>query len=182
MLIPSKLSHSIRLQHIVVRSRLLKLLENITDYPLVLINAPAGYGKTTLISQWAENQTMLGWYSLDKSDNDSLRFLAYFKAAIERATQQECNMTEVPANFLAGLNELLIQINQVRKHFYLVIDDYHLINNPEIHEGIKFWIKHQPINMTTILISRTVPLLKLAKLRVRELLLELNITQLPFTR
>lgn len=182
MLIPSKLSHSIRLQHIVVRSRLLKLLENITDYPLVLINAPAGYGKTTLISQWAENQTMLGWYSLDKSDNDSLRFLAYFKAAIERATQQECNMAEVPANFLAGLNELLIQINQVKKHFYLVIDDYHLINNPEIHEGIKFWIKHQPINMTTILISRTVPPLNLAKLRVRELLLELNITQLPFTR
>ncbi|QDJ13243.1 transcriptional regulator MalT [Mergibacter septicus] len=182
MLIPSKLSHSIRLQHIVERSRLLTLLDNIADYPLVLINAPAGYGKTTLISQWAENKPSLGWYSLDKSDNDSLRFFAYFKVAIEKAIGGECEITGIPANFLSGLSELLIRLNSISTNFYLVIDDYHLIDNPEIHEGIKFWIKHQPSNMTTILISRTVPPLNLAKLRVRELLLEIDVTQLPFTR
>ncbi|TNG93641.1 HTH-type transcriptional regulator MalT [Pasteurellaceae bacterium USgator11] len=183
MLIPSKLSHSSRLQHVVVRSRLLAVLEQAAQYPLVLINAPAGYGKTTLLSQWAENQQNLGWYSLDESDNESERFIAYFRAALARATHQEnCTATNpAQTNFLAALSQLLVESNRFKPHFFVVIDDYHLIDNNEIHEGLKFWIKNQPQNMTLILISRSMPPLNLANLRVQELLLELDITQLPFT-
>ncbi|MGR6980146.1 HTH-type transcriptional regulator MalT [Testudinibacter sp. P27/CKL/0425] len=183
MLIPSKLSHSSRLQHIVIRSRLLSLLEKANDYPLVLINAPAGYGKTTLLSQWAESQAHLGWYSLDESDNECERFIAYFRAALAKATGQEITSSpgQAHSNFLAGLSQLLIEHSCFKSHFFIVIDDYHLIDNPEIHDGIKFWIKHQPQNMTLLLISRTMPPLNIANLRVQELLLELDITQLPFT-
>lgn len=182
MLIPSKLRHSSRLQHVVIRSRLLALLENANDYPLVLINAPAGYGKTTLLSQWAETKQHLGWYSLDESDNECERFIAYFRAALARATDQENNLvgTAAQINFSAALSQLLVECNQFKPHFYVVIDDYHLIDNNEIHEGIKFWIKNQPPNMTLVLISRSMPPLNLANLRVQELLLELDITQLPF--
>lgn len=183
MLIPSKLSHSSRLQHIVIRSRLLGLLEKANHYPLVLISAPAGYGKTTLLSQWAETQTHLGWYSLDESDNECERFIAYFHAALTKATSQgiSSSSNQTRGNFLAGLSQLLIDHSHFKPHFFIVIDDYHLIDNPEIHEGIKFWIKHQPQNMTLLLISRTMPPLNIANLRVQELLLELDITQLPFT-
>lgn len=183
MLIPSKLSHSSRLQHIVIRSRLLNLLEKANDYPLVLINAPAGYGKTTLLSQWAESQSQLGWYSLDESDNETERFIAYFRAALAKATGVELVQTanNAQSNFPAGLNQLLIEIGAVKPHFFVVIDDYHLIDNAEIHDGIKFWIKNQPQNMTLILISRSMPPLNIASLRVQESLLELDITQLPFT-
>ncbi|MGR3806982.1 LuxR family transcriptional regulator, maltose regulon positive regulatory protein [Pasteurella testudinis DSM 23072] len=183
MLIPSKLSHSSRLQHIVVRSRLLTLLEKACHYPLVLINAPAGYGKTTLLSQWAETQQNIGWYALDESDNESERFIAYFRAALARATHQESSTAanQAQTNFLAALSQLLVESNQFKPHFFVVIDDYHLIDNNEIHEGLKFWIKHQPQNMTLILISRAMPPLNIANLRVQELLLELDITQLPFT-
>ncbi|KGQ70311.1 transcriptional regulator MalT [Chelonobacter oris] len=182
MLIPSKLSHSSRLQHIVIRSRLLNLLEKAQDYPLVLINAPAGYGKTTLLSQWAETRRHLGWYSLDESDNECERFIAYFRAALAKATDQEPPQAhQAQSNFLAGLSQLLIENSRFTPHFYVVIDDYHLIDNSEIHDGIKFWIKNQPQNMTLLLISRSMPPLNIANLRVQELLLELDITQLPFT-
>ncbi|HDR1021279.1 TPA: HTH-type transcriptional regulator MalT [Pasteurella multocida] len=183
MLIPSKLSCSYRLQNAVERHRLLALLDKAEQYPLVLINAPAGYGKTTLISQWVAGRSNVGWYSLDDSDNQTDRFAAYFSAALSKAINQDSQLsdTDRQANLSSLFNQLLIKIANIQPHFYLIIDDYHLIDNEEIHEGLKYWIKHQPTNMTLVLISRSVPPLGIANLRVQEQLLEIDMYQLPFT-
>lgn len=74
MLIPSKLSRPVRLEHTVVRERLLAKLSGANNYRLVLITSPAGYGKTTLISQWAAGKNDLGWFSLDEGDNQQELF------------------------------------------------------------------------------------------------------------
>lgn len=184
MLLPSKLNHSSRLQSIVERPRLMDTLKNAHQYPIVLVHAPAGYGKTTLMSQWAMTQKNIGWFSLDENDNKSARFIAYFSAALSQAAYNETPQTINPQrydNLVAHLNQLLFDINPVKEHFYLLLDDFHLIDNEEILEGIRFWIKNQPHNMTLILVSRTVPSLNIASLRIKEWLLEINIEQLPFT-
>ena len=82
MLIPSKLICSYRLQNSVQRTRLTQLLDKSSLYPVVLVNAPAGYGKTTLVSQWLENRQNIGWDSLDDGDNKSDRFAAYFSSTL----------------------------------------------------------------------------------------------------
>lgn len=74
MLIPSKLSRPVRLEHTVVRERLLAKLSGANNYRLVLITSPAGYGKTTLISQWAAGKNDLGWFSLDEGDKPAGAF------------------------------------------------------------------------------------------------------------
>ena len=74
MLIPSKLSRPVRLEHTVIRDRLLAKLSGANNYRLALITSPAGYGKTTLVSQWAAGMSDLGWYSLDEGDNQQERF------------------------------------------------------------------------------------------------------------
>ena len=77
MLIPSKLSRPVRLDHTVVRERLLAKLSGANNFRLALITSPAGYGKTTLVSQWAAGKNDLGWYSLDEGDNQQERFASY---------------------------------------------------------------------------------------------------------
>lgn len=183
MLIPSKLTCSYRLQNSIKRQRLLKILQNAKQYPLVLINAPAGYGKTTLISQWVANQQNVGWYSLDESDNETQRFATYFSAALHNALDNQLDLlknTNLQANLSSLFDQLLFNISSVKQPFYLIIDDYHLIDNGEIHTALKYWIRHQPHNMTLILISRSVPPIDIAKLRVQEQLLEIDINQLSF--
>ncbi|HDV9247898.1 TPA: hypothetical protein QI004_002452 [Escherichia coli] len=76
MLIPSKLSRPVRLDHTVVRERLLAKLSGANNFRLALITSPAGYGKTTLISQWAAGKNDIGWYSLDEGDNQQERFIS----------------------------------------------------------------------------------------------------------
>ncbi|AAU38679.1 MULTISPECIES: HTH-type transcriptional regulator MalT [Basfia] len=183
MLIPSKLVCSFRLQNSVPRTRLIQELDKSAFYPVVLINAPAGYGKTTLVSQWIEDKKNVGWYGLDEGDNNSDRFAVYFSAALHSAINEEVDVLleeNRKANLLALFNQLLIKASGFPQHFYLVIDDYHLIENDEIHEALKYWIRHQPANMTLILISRSVPPLSVASLRVQEQLLEIDINQLMF--
>lgn len=87
MLIPSKLSRPVRLESTVTRDRLLQKLTAAANYRLVLITSPAGYGKTTLVSQWAADKKELGWYSLDEGDNQPERFADYLIAALQQATQ-----------------------------------------------------------------------------------------------
>ncbi|QLB13802.1 LuxR family maltose regulon positive regulatory protein [Bisgaardia hudsonensis] len=183
MLIPSKLVCSYRLKNSVKRQGLLKKLDKSEQYSLVLVNAPAGYGKTTLISQWMTNQKNVGWYSLDESDNQSERFASYFGAALEHATGNllpQINIIERKSNLLSLFSQLLINISDIKQHFYLVIDDYHLIDNEEIHEALKYWLKHQPESMTLILISRSVPPIGITSLRVQEQILEIDVQDLPF--
>ncbi|MBF0752392.1 MULTISPECIES: HTH-type transcriptional regulator MalT [unclassified Pasteurella] len=184
MLIPAKLICSYRLQNSVLRTSLLQYLDKSHHYPLVLVHAPAGYGKTTLVSQWVGRQKNVGWYSLDESDNQSERFATYFIAALRSALKLEVKTDESlhrQKNLQTLFTEQLVKISTVTEHFYLVIDDYHIIDNEDIHEALKYWIRHQPPCMTLILISRSVPPLGIAGLHVQEQLLEVNSHQLSFS-
>ncbi|ELY5925629.1 HTH-type transcriptional regulator MalT [Cronobacter sakazakii] len=187
MLIPSKLSRPVRLEHTVVRERLLAKLSGASNYRLALITSPAGYGKTTLISQWAAGKTELGWYSLDEGDNQPERFASYLIAAIQQATGGHCASSEVMAQKrqYASLSslfaQLFIELADWPRPLFLVIDDYHLITNPVIHEAMRFFLRHQPDHLTLVVLSRNLPQLGIANLRVREQLLEIGSQQLAFT-
>ncbi|MEX9621817.1 HTH-type transcriptional regulator MalT [Proteus mirabilis] len=187
MLIPSKLSRPVRHQNTVVRERLLTLLGSTTHYRLILVTSPAGYGKTTLLSHWATEKQHIGWYTLDDGDNQSERFAHYLIAAIQQATQGCCPNSESMAQKrqYANLNSLFsllfIELTQWQHPIWLIIDDYHLINNPAIHDAMRFFLKHQPDNLTLVISSRNVPQLGVANLRVQEQLLEIDSQHLAFT-
>lgn len=187
MLIPSKLSRPVRLDHTVVRERLLAKLSGANNFRLALITSPAGYGKTTLVSQWAAGKSYLGWFSLDDGDNQQERFASYLIAAIQQATNGHCLASEVMAQKrqYASLSslfaQLFIELAEWHQPLYLVIDDYHLITNPVIHESMRFFIRHQPENLTLVVLSRNLPQLGIANLRVRDQLLEIGSQQLAFT-
>ena len=187
MLIPSKLSRPVRLEHTVVRERLLAKLSGANNYRLVLVTSPAGYGKTTLISQWAAGKNELGWFSLDEGDNQQERFASYLIASVQQATGGHCVASEnmVQKRQYASLPslfaQLFIELADWQRPLYLVIDDYHLINNPVIHDAMRFFLRHQPENMTLVVLSRNLPQLGIANLRVRDQLLEIGSQQLAFT-
>ena len=187
MLIPSKLSRPVRLEHTVVRERLLAKLSGANNYRLALITSPAGYGKTTLVSQWAAGMSDLGWYSLDEGDNQQERFASYLIAAIQQATGGHCEASEnmVQKRQYASLSslfsQLFIELSEWQRPLYLVIDDYHLITNPVIHDAMRFFLRHQPENLTLVVPSRNLPQLGIANLRVRDQLLEVGSQQLSFT-
>ena len=187
MLIPSKLSRPVRLEHTVIRERLLAKLSGANNYRLALITSPAGYGKTTLVSQWAAGMSDLGWYSLDEGDNQQERFASYLLAAIQQATGGHCEASEnmVQKRQYASLSslfsQLFIELSEWQRPLYLVIDDYHLITNPVIHDAMRFFLRHQPENLTLVVLSRNLPQLGIANLRVRDQLLEVGSQQLSFT-
>ncbi|WP_455811516.1 HTH-type transcriptional regulator MalT [Pseudomonas graminis] len=187
MLIPSKLSRPVRQQNTVVRDRLLTRLSAAPHYRLTLVGSPAGYGKTTLVAHWAAGKSDLGWYSLDESDNLPERFASYLIAAIQQACGGHCSKSEALslkhqyASLPALFAQLFVELSDWHRPLLLVIDDYHLITNDAIHEGMRFFLRHQPENLSLVVLSRTLPPLGIANLRVREQLLELNATHLAFT-
>ncbi|WP_210080188.1 HTH-type transcriptional regulator MalT [Pantoea endophytica] len=187
MLIPSKLSRPVRLENTVARERLMQKLGAAGNYRLVLVTSPAGYGKTTLISQWAAGKANLGWYSLDEGDNQPERFVDYLIAALQQATQGGCASSEALAqkrqyiNLNALFAQLFNELAAWQQPIWLIIDDYHHITNPAIHDAMRFFLRNQPENVTLILLSRNLPQLGIANLRVREQLIELGSQQLAFT-
>lgn len=187
MLIPSKLSRPVRQQNTVVRDRLLTKLATAPNYRLTLVASPAGYGKTTLVAHWAAGKSDLGWYSLDESDNQPERFASYLIAAVQHACGGHCVKSEALsqkhqyASLSALFAQLFVELSDWHRPLLLVIDDYHLICNDAIHEGMRFFLRHQPENMSLVVLSRTLPPLGIANMRVREQLLELNASHLAFT-
>lgn len=187
MLIPAKLSRPLRLENTLLRDRLIARLSNSNLYRLVLVTSPAGYGKTTLIAQWAAEKSGLGWYSLDDSDNYPERFASYFMAAVQQATDGHCVRSEALAQKrqYASLNglfaQLFIELSEWQRPLSIVIDDYHLLTNDAIHQAMRFFIRHQPENLTLVILSRNLPSLSIANLRVRDQLLEINSQSLAFT-
>lgn len=187
MLIPSKLSRPVRLENTVVRERLLSRFSGAENYRLVLVTSPAGYGKTTLVSQWVASKSNAGWFSLDEGDNQPERFASYLIAALQQASNGHCINSEKMvqkrqyASLSSLFSQLFIELAQWERPLYLVIDDYHLITNPTIHEAMRFFLRHQPENLTLVVLSRNLPQLGIANLRVRDQLLEIGSQHLAFT-
>ncbi len=181
--------------HRVPRPRLLNMLVQGLTRTLTLICAPAGYGKTTLITDWIASQTFededncphVGWLSLDERDNDLTRFLSYLVATFAHAEAEiSAEASSLLRTFsLARIETILsLLINEfVEQHktFILVLDDYQFISNPLIHECLEFFLDHQPDNVHLVLLTRSDPPIPLARLRARGQLIEFRAHDLQFT-
>lgn len=186
MWIPSKLTRPGRLHNAIVRPRVLELLQKAPCYKLVLFRSPAGYGKTTMAAQWLADKPNVGWYSIDESDNDPFRFMNYLLQAMNKATQQSCPNAQKLAERrqfsspYSLFSEVFAEISQFDQECFVVLDDYHLISDDEIHEAMRFFLKHMPDNLTLVVTSRMTPPLGTANLRVRDLMIEIGNELLAF--
>ena len=177
--------------NVVSRPRLVERLnEGLTlGRKLTLVSAPAGFGKTTLLSEWVDNcGRPVAWLALDSGDNDPARFLAYLIAALQ--TIEGDIGAGVLDRFLAPkpppveelLTALINQIDAISTHFVLVLDDYHLITAQRIHEVLAFLLDHPPQNMHLVIATRADPPLQFARLRGQGHLTELRLTDLCFAQ
>lgn len=170
------------------RPRLNEQVNRGLDKALILVSASAGYGKTTLISNWLrETNIHSAWVSLDESDNDPLHFLQYFIAALQRIIPtigadllgMLRAMQPVPVDIL--MNLLINDISEHATPFVLVLDDFHIIQAQPILEMVTFLLEHMPPNMHLVLLSRTDPPIPLSRLRARHQLVDIRADQLRFT-
>jgi LuxR family transcriptional regulator, maltose regulon positive regulatory protein len=170
------------------RPRLLELLNAGLDKALILVSAPAGYGKTTLLSSWLRATGISSaWLSLDKSDNDPVHFLQYFLSALHlivpTVSVDLLNMLQGirPPPYEALLSLVINEIDQNLDPCVLVLDDFHVIESQTVLEMLVFLLDHMPQPMHLALLTRTDPFLPLARLRVRDQLLDIRLDQLRFT-
>jgi LuxR family transcriptional regulator, maltose regulon positive regulatory protein len=170
------------------RSRLVQRLHEGISRPLVLVCTPAGFGKTTLLADWAADATLpVAWLSLDPDDNEPMRFWRYVVAALDRVVgglgEQIVPLlnpgsgTSTHGVVTALSNRLQTQPDELA----LVLDDYHLIAEVAIHDSLGFLLSHLPPRLHLAIASRSDPPLPLARLRASGQLAELRAADLRFT-
>jgi LuxR family maltose regulon positive regulatory protein len=178
---------------LVSRPRLIERVNTGLYCKLTLISAPAGFGKTTLLSEWIHCRggvtppLQVAWVSLDKGDNDPTRFWAYFIAALQTV---QSDIGEAALAMLQSpqpppiepiLTTLINEITESPAVFALVLDDYHLITTQPIHDALALLLDHLPPQMHLVIASRADPPLPIALLRGRGQLIELRQADLRFT-
>lgn len=156
--------------------------------PCAFVIAPAGSGKTTLISQWIhERNISAAWVSLDKEDNDPVRFWTYVCAAMQSI---EINLAQKAFQLLQSpqppsdevfLNTLLNEVTACQTQFSLVLDDYHLIETSSVHRALAYFIDYMPSHIQLIISSRIDPPLPLPRLRARGEVVEIRVADLAFS-
>jgi len=174
----TKLRPPILRQPIVPRPRLTK---SFTDRrPLTIVSAPAGSGKTTLALEWlASNQANVAWLSLDSDDNDPIRFMNGFIAALQ-TTGLKLRAPAGQRDIKTIVTEIINQFEN-RELVTLVLDDYHLITEASIHATLEYLLDHIPAALQLVLVTRATPPLPLARLRARDQLREFHVQELRFT-
>ncbi|MCJ7434857.1 MAG: hypothetical protein MUO77_15350, partial [Anaerolineales bacterium] len=175
---------------IVLRPRLIEQLNEglSSGRKLTIISASAGFGKTTLVSEWiASCKQPVAWLSLGGGDNDPSRFLSYTIAALQTIK------AEIGADLLGVLQSsqqpfvesilttLVNEITTIPDPFIFILDDYHVIDSKPVDEAITFLIEHLPLRMHLVIATREDPHLPLARLRARGQLTELRAADLRFT-
>jgi LuxR family transcriptional regulator, maltose regulon positive regulatory protein len=175
--------------HLVSRSHLVKRLQQGMDYPLTLVSAPAGFGKTTLLAQWlAESDTPVAWLSLEPEDNDPVRFLTYLIAALQTVDAQvgttvldllRTPQPPPPETVVALLTNDLLR--STVEDFALVLDDYHVITAEPLHRALTALVEHLAPQLHLILATRADPPLPLSRLRARGQLTEVRAADLRFS-
>lgn len=185
---------------LVPRPHLIERLNEGLRCKLTLISAPAGFGKTTLVSEWLaaskeSPERAAAWLSLDKGDNDPTRFLTYLVAALQRLalSNGEGSAAQIGKGVLAALQSpqpppaeailttLLNEITALPDNFILVLDDYHVIDAKAVDDALTFLLDHLPPQMHLVIATREDPPLPLPRLRVRGQLSEVRATELRFT-
>jgi LuxR family transcriptional regulator, maltose regulon positive regulatory protein len=172
----------------VARPRLADRLGQALGGELTLVCASAGFGKTALLADWARHsQRPVAWLSLDEADNDPARFWRHAAAALDRVRPGVAQHVAVllgglqPTSFEAVVAALVNELAGMTEEVVLVLDDYHLIQAPPVHQSVEFLVEHQPACLRLLLASRADPPLPLARLRARGLLSELREHDLRFT-
>ena len=173
---------------LVARPRLLAKLNAGLTGKLTLVAAPAGFGKSTLVCDWLRQTTApTAWLSLDGADNELNRFLRYLIGALQRA-QPDLGQETIPLLQLLQpapvedlLTTLLNELATIPQKLVLVLDDYHVIEAPAIHQALSFLLERLPAQLHLVMTSRTNPPLPLARLRGRGELTELRAADLRFS-
>lgn len=190
-LIVTKLIYPAPNSRIVHRPRLFEILRFGLNKKLTCLIAPAGFGKTTLLSEWistlSDMKWPVSWISLDKGDNDASRFWEYFIAALEYAQPEIRDylsgiVKKDYLNFDLSFITLLVNtINQMEHPFSLILDDYHVISNQTIHDNLAQLIQYMPANMHLVISSRKELPLPVVKLQAKNEVIELRSSDLKFT-
>jgi LuxR family maltose regulon positive regulatory protein len=176
----------------VLRHRLLEMLEAGLECKVTLVSAPAGYGKTILLSQWLTSEETNGafaWVSLDEQDNDPIRLWRHIVEALGQAVPGE----GFGGGALASLNvagtrvvdtvvpKLVNELGEVPQQVALVLDDYQFATDDRCRESMEFFVEHLPENVHLVLATRSDPPLHLGRLRARGELAEIRTEELAFT-
>jgi len=182
LFIPSKRPHQIH------RSQLISLLNEGLERRLTLISAPPGFGKTMLLASWVKECGLpAAWISLDEGDNDIIRLLSYLLTALQTVQPglgddalQVLQTPQLPIQqvLVATINEIT---SERTEPFIVVLDDYHVIENHEVHAMLAYLIDHMPPQMHLYLASRTNPPLPFSRLRARDQLVEIRTKDLRFS-
>jgi LuxR family maltose regulon positive regulatory protein len=174
----------------VVRQRLLEAMEDAISRPLTLISAPAGFGKTTLITSWlyeTGNESRTAWLSLDQDDSDPVHFAYYMIATLQGI---EPRVGRAPISLLGSLKMpglkdlmslLLNEIAAAQERILFVLDDYHTVRNPDIDSALTFLIERMPERLRLIVATREEPQLPLARWRSLERVVEIGLDDLRFS-
>ncbi len=176
---------------LLTRPRLTKQMNFQSNGFLTLLSAPAGFGKTTLVSDWIRQENKpAAWLALDEYDNDPILFWRYLITALQmvderlglRALGALTALTKVPLERIVTIliNDIVNYI-PTDKILTLVLDDFHWIHNAEIHQSLSYFLQHQPPQLHLILLTRADPPLSLARLRVEGRLVELRAADLRLT-
>jgi LuxR family transcriptional regulator, maltose regulon positive regulatory protein len=184
-LITTKLSVEVRGSHNVGRERLRALLDTATEARLVLVSAPAGFGKSTLLADWLGQANVRGaWVSLDALDNDIVRFARYLAAAATRLSGRAVDIAAFDARSFdpeLALSGILDRVEAAGDGAVLVLDDYHVIYDPAIHRLVASLVERLPSGARVAIATRADPPLPLARLRARGELLEVRAEDLQFS-
>jgi len=159
-------------------------------YPVVLLLAPAGYGKSTLMAQWhselLDRHVHCAWLSLDPDDDDKVRFMRHLVAALHKADARigqvmEANLSaDFPSGTRTLLEALAYDLARLEQRVVLFLDDVHFVQSPEVLEILDWLVNYAPRTLQQVIGTREKPRLRLSGLRVRRHLLELDLRQLQF--
>ena len=166
------------------RPPLIERLQNGRFGKLTLLTAPAGFGKSSLVTQWLEQDTAVAWLSLDEADNVLVRFWRYFIGAVQTVVPQvgvgiDAQLQDLLSPNIKPLIEQLInEIADADTEFVLVLDDFHNLILRPIHQSLAYFLVHQPPNLHLVITSRAQLPFSIAKMRVKQLAQTLDITDL----
>lgn len=188
-LLPTKLYIPPYRSNLVPRQRLIEYLDEGLRGKVTLVSAPAGFGKTTLLSEWVQHLGRpVAWLSLDKNDNDLIRFLTYLIAGLQRINEDigidikaVLGESQSP-KYETMLTKLINEIENIPEKFIVILDDYHLIESESVNNALNFLIEYQPPMLHLVISGRSDPLLPISRLRVRGELSEIRSNDLRFTK
>ena len=170
------------------RPRLVERLRAATVREFVLVCAPAGFGKSTLLADWVQvDRRPVAWLSLDDGDNDPVRFWRHIAAAMDRARPGVAERASLlvgdptSSSFMPAVTALVNDLAESAEDVVLVVDDYHLIHAQHVHRSVEFLLEHLPGSLRLVVASRSDPPLPLARLRARGQSTELRAADLRFT-